>query len=177
MVEADPLRMACLRAVQVLPVAGAWIGAGFVRSLVWDALCGTRTSLSDVDVLWFDPGADRGRDRALESMLSSVLGDVPWSVRNQARMHERNGDAPYEHVGHALEHWPETATAVALRLDEEGGLEVLAPFGLADLFDRIVRATPHMRGRADRRGAFAGRALSKGWEKRWPGVVVEFPSL
>jgi len=175
--EDDAHRMACLRAVQVLPVTGAWIGAGFVRSLVWDALCGTSTPLDDVDVLWFDREAGADRDAALEAMLGSVLTDVPWSVRNQARMHGRNGDAPYDDVEHALAHWPETATAVALRLDADGAIEVMAPFGLHDLFGRRVRPTPHMSSRADRRGAFAGRVVSKRWEKRWPGVVVEHPAL
>jgi len=168
--------MACLRAVQVLPVP-AWIGAGFVRSLVWDALCDVRTDLDDVDVLWFSEGTDGARDAALERMLASVLPDVPWSVSNQARMHTHNGDAPYASVGHAMEHWPETATAVAVRLDEDGGVEVLAPFGLGDLWGRRVVPTPHMRTRADRRAVFAGRAVSKRWEKRWPGVVVEHPPL
>ena len=177
LVQEDALRMGCLRAVQALPVGGAWIGAGFVRTLVWDSLCGTRTDLTDVDVIWFDESADPDRDRALEAMLRSVLGEVPWSVSNQARMHTRNGDTPYVSVEHAVQHWPETATAVAVRLDEQGGVEVLAPFGLEDLFARVVRATPHMHGRPDRRGAFAGRALSKRWEKRWPGVVVEHPAL
>lgn len=176
LVVADARRMECLRAVQVLPVE-AWIGAGFVRSCVWDALCDVRTELDDVDVLWFAPGAPEARDTALEGMLRSVLPAVPWSVRNQARMHARNGDAPYRDVAHAMEHWPETATAVALRLDEDGGVEVLAPFGLRDLWERRVVPTPHMSRRADRRAVFAGRAVSKGWEKRWPGVVVEHPPL
>ncbi|MCO4772002.1 MAG: nucleotidyltransferase family protein [Deltaproteobacteria bacterium] len=169
--------MACLRAVQVLPVSTVWIGAGFVRTLVWDALAQRRTILDDVDVIWFDPRADVTRDHALESMLRSVLPEVPWSVRNQARMHARNGDAPYASVEHAMTHWPETATAVAVRLDGDGDVEVLAPFGLADLFDLKVRPTPHMTSRPDRRGIFAGRSVSKGWEKRWPGVVVEHPPL
>ncbi len=176
LVVADAERMACLRAVQVLPIT-AWVGAGFVRSLVWDALCDVRTELDDVDVLWFAPDRDADRDAQLEGMLRSVLPGVPWSVRNQARMHARNGDAPYRDVGHAMEHWPETATAVAVRLDGDGGVEVLAPFGLQDLWGCRVVPTPHMRQRADRRAVFAGRAVSKGWEKRWPGVVVEHPPL
>ena len=173
----DPYRIRCLQAVQVLPVAGAWIGAGFVRNLVWDAAAGVRTELDDVDVLWFQGDGDRGRDAVLEGMLRSVLPDVPWSVRNQARMHDRNGDAPYDSVSHAMEHWPETATAVAVRLDEDGALDVLAPFGLMDLFGLRVRPTPYMVSRADRRAVFAGRSVSKRWEARWPGVVVEHPPL
>lgn len=174
---ADAQRVRCLQAVQVLPGTDAWIGAGFVRSLVWDALTGARTRLDDVDVLWFHPDAPPARDRQLEAMLRSVLPAVPWSVRNQARMHARNADAPYASVEDAMRHWPETATAVAARLDPEGDVEILAPFGLVDLFALRVRATPHMASRPDRRGVFAGRVLSKRWADRWPGVVVEHPPL
>lgn len=165
--------MRCLRAVQVLPERGAWIAAGFIRSLVWDVLSGTQTELNDVHVIWFDETSDPQRDRVLESMLGSVMGAVPWSVENQAHLHLGHGDAPYRSVQHALKHSPETATAVAVRLDDVGKVDLLAPFGLGDLFDRRVRPTPHMQSRPDRRGAFAGRCLSQRWEKRWPGVVVE----
>ncbi|MEQ1549262.1 MAG: nucleotidyltransferase family protein [Chakrabartia sp.] len=33
-----------------------------------------------------------------------------------------------------MRYWPETATAVAVRLSDEGILEVEAPYGLTDLF-------------------------------------------
>lgn len=35
----------------------------------------------------------------------------------------------------ALSLWPETATAVAVRLLENNALEIIAPFGLDDLFE------------------------------------------
>lgn len=177
LIEEDAARMDCLRAVQVLPGAEAAIGAGFVRNAVWDHLSGVTTPLADVDVVWFDRAGLPERDRVLEGHLRSVLPAIPWSVKNQARMHERNGDRPYHDLGDALWHWPETATAVAVRLDVAGDVQVLAPHGLHDLFDRRVRPTPHMASRADRRAAYAGRCLSKRWEQRWPGVTVEHATL
>ena len=87
-----------LRAVNRLGLPDCWTGAGFVRNLVWDRLHGyaEATPLNDIDVLYFDP-SDRSRatERALEARLRRALPGQPWSVRNQARMHRRNADAPY----------------------------------------------------------------------------------
>lgn len=123
------------------------VGAGFIRSAVWDVLHGYRepTPLADVDVLYFDRAdLSRERETAIEETLATEMADVPWSVRNQARMHLRNGDRPYADTTDALRCWLETPTAVAIRIDEQGP-SLLAPFGTDDLIDMVCRPTP--RGR------------------------------
>jgi len=50
-----------------------------------------------------DPGnATPERDIATEKQLFEEYADIPWSVHNQARMHERNGDAPYRNTEDAI---------------------------------------------------------------------------
>ena len=96
LIAADPWRLECLAAVRELGLADCWIGAGFVRSLVWDHLHGhdRRTAIDDVDVLYFDArDLSREAEAAIEQRLGAVMAGVPWSVKNQARMHLRNGDA------------------------------------------------------------------------------------
>jgi hypothetical protein len=89
----DPWRLACLEAMAALDLFDGWIGAGFVRSLVWDRLHGFPgpTPLADVDVLFFEPGSGRDRENEVAAALADRLPEVPWSVKNQARMHVRNG--------------------------------------------------------------------------------------
>ena len=171
---ADLWRLSCLEAVAALGLSDGWIGAGFVRSLVWDRLHGfpSATPLADVDVLTFEPGAGPGRDAEIEAALADRRPGVPWSVKNQARMHERNGDRPYRDTEDALRHWLETPTAVAARLSAGGALEILAPFGLADLFAPAARPTPHARARRDRRKAYQLRMAEKDWPATWPNVRV-----
>ena len=36
-----------------------------------------------------------GREQGVEAALAAFHPGVPWSARNQARMHRRNGDSPY----------------------------------------------------------------------------------
>ncbi|MDX1425649.1 MAG: nucleotidyltransferase family protein [Kiloniellales bacterium] len=172
---ADPWRLACLEAVAALGLPDCWIGAGFLRALAWDRLHGFArpTPLADVDVIFFDPAPDAAREREIETALARRLPAAAWSARNQARMHAGNGDPPYRDSEDALVHWLETPTAVAARLTGDGAPEVLAPFGLADLFDLRVRPTPHARARPDRIAAYRRRMATKRWPAVWPGVRVD----
>ena len=56
-------------------------------------------------------------ETAAEARLKELVPGLLWSVRNQARMHVRNGDAPYDSTADTLRHWLETPTAVAVRLE------------------------------------------------------------
>lgn len=151
------------------------VGAGYIRAAVWDELSGYETisPTDDIDVLYFDPKTlDPGHDEAIERRLREIEPALPWSVRNQARMHIRNGDSPYSSTADALRYWLETPTCVAVRLNAEDCFEILAPYGLQDLFAMSIRPTP--RGRV-RQAAYLSRLRQKRWQERWPKVTVELP--
>ncbi|HZH10420.1 MAG TPA: nucleotidyltransferase family protein [Microvirga sp.] len=117
--EAHANLHALLLHVESLHLPDAWIGAGFIRNSVWDALHGHDVDAArpnDVDVIFFDPTeTSKDRDEALEGKLKTVAPSIPWQVTNQARMHHRNGEAPYGNTQDAIACWPETATAIAAR--------------------------------------------------------------
>src|SRR5829696_6605698 len=98
LLEAHAASHALLLHVESLGLPDAWIGAGFIRNSVWDVLHGRTIDvahLADVDVLYFDPDDTRKeREPEIERRLRNLAPRVPWSVKNQARMHLRNGDAP-----------------------------------------------------------------------------------
>lgn len=124
---------------------GGPVSVGFVRTAVWDRLhkypC--RTPLDDIDVLYFDArNPDRKKEKTLEATLSRQLARRAWSVRNQARMHVRNNDRPYRNTEDAISFWLETPTCVAVWLDESDQLHIIAPYGLADLFNMRCTMTP-----------------------------------
>ena len=171
-IKHNPRMMRCLAVLAAHGPAGAWIGAGFVRNAVWDHLSGQNTEatpLADLDVVFHDPvNATAEQDAAFEVALRIAAPDLPWSVRNQARMHERNGHRPYRDVADALAHWPETATAIAARLRPKG-VEILAPFGVADVLGMILRPTPAFRTKPE---VVSARMEAKGWRRRWPKLRV-----
>ncbi|WP_108812193.1 nucleotidyltransferase family protein [Sphingorhabdus sp. Alg231-15] len=166
--RSDPVRWHLLGVVAELALPDCWIGAGFVRNAVWDSLHGRAPGplLGDIDVIWFDPDhSDAERDRNIEETLRAAAPSVDWSVKNQARMHLRNGDAPYLSATDAMRYWPETATAVAARRHNSDQCEVASPLGLDDLFDLILRPT----GRfvVEKRNIYDERIQSKDWIGKW----------
>lgn len=173
LLRADALRWHLLGLVAELALPDAWIAAGFVRNAVWDALHDREPGIpdGDVDVIWFDPSrTDPALDRAIEAALRAKDPAIMWSVKNQARMHLRNGDRPYASAKDAMCHWPETATAIAVRRTGENTCEVAAPFGLDDLFGLVVRPGPRFAD--ERRIIFESRIGEKRWFERWPRLIA-----
>lgn len=173
----DPVRMQVLYAVRGLKLSDCWVGAGFVRNAVWDDLhgYGQIPAVGDVDVVWFDPEyCSSDYDRHLEEQLCHQLPAFDWSVTNQARMHLRNGDNPYQSTENALLYWPETATAVGVRLGNEDLIEVIAPFGLNDLFELRLRPTPAFE--REKFYSFKQRVDTKRWQERYPQLQLIIPT-
>lgn len=169
LLRADPFRWHLLGTVETLGLPDCWIGAGFVRNAVWNHLHGAPVSEpgGDVDVIWYDPDCmDAGEDRRLKDLLKRLEPAITWSVKNQARMHRRNGDPRYTSATDAMRYWPETATAVAARRSGLDGCEIAAPYGLDDLFNLVLR--PTFRFRAEKRNVYEDRIRSKDWTCSWP---------
>ncbi|MCB8822383.1 nucleotidyltransferase family protein [Microvirga rosea] len=171
LIEAHAPMRGLLAAVASLRLPDAWIGAGFVRNAVWDALherAFALASLEDVDVVFFDPANPRAeRDHTLQENLGRLHPGPVWQVKNQARMHVRNGDGPYDGTADAIARWPETATAIAARLVGRR-VEIMAPHGVDDLLALKVRPTPAFLGKMD---IYRERLARKNWAERWPKLT------
>lgn len=169
--------MPALEAVRSLRLPSWCIGAGAVRNLVWDALHGfdEPSPLADIDVAHFD-AADLSseRDAALQARLAERLPGTPWEVTNQAAVHlwfEAYFGHPVEplrSLEEAVATWPEYATSVGLRLEEDDSLTVIAPHGLDDLFACVVRRNP-TRVSVE---TYRQRTEQKRYHQRWPQVRV-----
>jgi hypothetical protein len=172
-----------LQAVRRTGLPDAWVGAGVLRDLVWGQLYGPGFApgdVHDVDVVFLDPrDLSRQRDEQATRLLHEACPGVPWQARNQAAVHTwyhgRFGGepvAPLLSIADAVATWPETATAVAVRLAPRGDIEVCAPLGLADLLGGVWRRNP-------RRASLAvslARLARHQPATRWPGVRVIPPS-
>ncbi|WP_280570977.1 nucleotidyltransferase family protein [Chromohalobacter sp. 296-RDG] len=166
----DPIRMEALAIASEKKLPEWCIAAGFVRNLAWDNLHGfsSATDLNDVDLIYFDPrDCSESRDREIEDDLKSI-STLPWSVKNQVRMHGRNSDDPYISIEDAMSFWVEVETAVGARLDERGETVIVAPFGIERLFDFTIT----LNSKRPKRTAFEARIKSKRWLEMWPRLVV-----
>jgi len=169
--------MTALRAVRELDLACWCIGAGAVRNLVWDALheLPVPSALADVDVAYFDSSIlTPERDAELQSRLVAILPAVPWEVTNQAAVHVwfesyfSHAVPPLRSLEEAVGSWPEYATSVGLTLNADDTIKVIAPHGLDDLFDVVVRRNP-TRASVE---TYRQRVAQKRYAERWPRATV-----
>jgi hypothetical protein len=106
--------------------------------------------------------------------LTARLSGVPWDAKNQAAVHTWYGRvfggqvAPLTSAADGVATWPETATAVAVRLLPDDRLQVVAPCGLEDLFGLICRRNPRRVTVAHYRQRIHDKRITE----RWPRVEV-----
>lgn len=175
-VAQDTWMMGVLEAAKSLHLPDWWICAGFIRSKIWDELhgFGERTPLGDIDVIYFDTSdLDERAEKRLEERLHGIMPRLPWSVKNQARMHLLNGSPPYLSSVDAISKFPETATALGVKLDSQGVLHLAAPLGLEDALQMRVKPTPVFQQDAALMKVYRRRVGEKGWTAKWPKVKLQ----
>lgn len=179
-----PWLLQALRAARGLGLRHWAIGAGAVRNRVWDHLHGRAAQAwpeADVDLVFHDPApaaagleAVRAQEALLRGQLAAHCPGLAWEPVNQAAVHLWRVAPPgppmaaLGSLAEALAGWPETATAVAVWLDGQDRLHLLAPLGLDDLLGLRVRRNP-----AVHPATYAERLARQRWAARWPLLRVE----
>lgn len=160
-----------LAIIRELNLPNGYVAAGYVRNYIWDILHSytNRTPLNDIDVIYYNTDElDEEIDRKYERKLERETGISIWSVKNQARMHIKNGDKPYKSIEDAISHWPETVTAVGIRLEKDDSVSVISPYGLEDIFEYRVRKSPLFKDEA----YYRSRVNKKNWKEIWPRLII-----
>ncbi len=150
--------------------------AGCLYQTVWNALTGRPrgTGIKDYDLIYFDPEdlsweAEDAVIRRVTAATRDCLG--PVEVRNQARVHlwfEARFGCAYPRLASAdaaLRYYASIVHAVGVRLEDDGRLDVAAPFGLDDLFAMVIRPNRTL----DNAASHASKALRA--TGLWPDVV------
>jgi len=154
------------------------IFSGAIYQPVWNHLTGRplEHGLKDYDLAYFD-ASDISYD-AEDGVIGKVAAafDAPLKamveVRNQARVHlwfEDHFGEPYSPLScseEALSRFTAPAFAVGARLTADGRIEIVAPFGLEDLFSLRLCPNPERPS-----PAFARTAASA--QRRWPEIAIE----
>lgn len=151
------------------------LAAGAVYQNVWNALSGRPPGfgIKDYDLAYHDASdlSFEAEDRVIRA-CADAFADMPRpvEVRNQARVHlwfpEKYGVemSPIADTRDALTRYAADAHKVALRLEPDGTVTVIAPAGLDAVFDlRIAPAGPL----ADPEGFAAKMQRAK---QLWPAV-------
>ncbi len=179
-VRADAGLMHVLSVMRDLDLPDWRLFSGAVYQAVWNAQTGRATGygIKDYDIGYFDPDTSWDAEDVVIKRVAAAF-DEPVreqvEVRNQARVHiwfEGKFGEPYEALActdEAPARFVAPAFAVGVRLEKDDTISVVAPFGLEDVFDLIIRPNPE-------------RGLAKGWDRvianarvRWPEVRVVEP--
>lgn len=128
-----------------------YIGAGCIVQTVWNYLSNNplEYGIKDIDFVYFDDkNLDFEAENTVISQVKELYSDlnIEVDVKNQARVHLwykshfGNDIEPYRSLEAAINTWPTTATSIGVRKEKDGEFKVYAPFGLNDLFGKVVRA-------------------------------------
>ncbi|MES0008093.1 nucleotidyltransferase family protein [Mesorhizobium sp. M0062] len=150
-VSADPLVRDALAQARSLDLPDWLVVSGALYNSVWNHLTGKPSGygIKDVDLFYFDDSdlSYEAEDGVIARTATVFAGlPLPVEVRNQARVHlwypQKFGrPCPrYTSSSHALRFFA-SRTHAAIRYDADGQLELVAPFGLDDIFS--FRITPN----------------------------------
>lgn len=157
--------------------ASAFLSAGVIRNFVWSVLHDQEYDIAqtEIDVIFYDAQDELAiKEQNLVGYLKKKFPKNEWDVVNQAFVHtwykteDGKSIAPLHSIHHALSLWPETATAVAIRLLDNDDFEVIAPFGLEDLFELKLRWNHALVSHA----VFMQRVSSKKFLERWERLIL-----
>lgn len=171
----DKWMMDILKSAKALNLPDWWVCAGFVRSKIWDTLHNfrERTLIPDIDVIYFDRSRiDEFEEKKLEEMLKILMPNTPWSVKNEARMHIKSKMPPYSSSVDAISKFPETATALGIKLDEKDDVILTAPCRIEDVVNLVVRPTPYFTKTKERVEIYEDRISKKNWKSIWNKLKV-----
>lgn len=157
-IRSQPLLMQVLEGLRELDLPDHLLVAGAIYNEVWNHLTGrpALTGVNDIDVFYFDD-RDIGWDaedhviRQVEARCSGL--PVPVQVRNQARVHlwfEAKFGSPFSPLASSAEmlgRYASKTHSVGARLRSDDSMEIVAPFGLDDLFSFRMVPNPVLANR------------------------------
>lgn len=179
-VRAEPGLMRVLTTLREIGLPDWRVFSGAVYQAVWNARTGRAAGygVRDYDIGYFDPDTSWDAEDMVIKRVAAAF-DEPLramvEVRNQARVHlwfeQKFGEpyAPLADTDAAPARFVAPAFAVGVRLEDDDTISIVAPFGLDDVFDMVIRPNPD-------------RPLAKGWARtienargRWPELTVVEP--
>ena len=176
--RADPIVWEALALARGLDLPDGMVVSGAIYNSVWNSLTGKPPGhgIKDVDLFYCD-GSDLSYEAEDAVIRRAAIHferlPLPVEVRNQARVHlwypDRFGSAcpAYRSSAEALGYFASRTHAVGVRLTSADHLEVVAPFGLDDIFSFRITPNKVMDNRETHR-AKGERAM-----RLWPQITVE----
>ena len=175
-VTASPIFRTILHRWNAIDLPDCWLSGSAIAQTIWNAEFGfsPEHGFADVDLVYFN-SADLAEESEAQNAtrIRGLFSDLPlWiDAKNEARVHlwyqAKFGYeiAPYRSSQHAISTFPTTAASVAIQPGGDG-LEIFAPFGLADLLSCTVRPN-----KAQITKAIYEAKVTR-WKSVWPHLTI-----
>ena len=155
-VQSDPDIATMLAAMRTFDAPDLWLVSGLLFQSVWNVLEDKPRGhgILDYDLFYFDPDtSEEAEDRWIKRAAAHfAFASREVQLRNQARVHlwypEKFG-TPYPQLQcscDGVRQFLMPACMVAVLPQSNGSLELFAPLGLDDIFDRLIRPNPLWQG-------------------------------
>jgi hypothetical protein len=176
--ERDSAIAALLAAMRMFDAPDLWLVSGVLFQTIWNVLDGKARchGIRDYDLFYFEPDtSEEAEDRWIKRAARHfAFADREVQLRNQARVHlwyPKKFGAPYPRLHCACDGVRQfliTACMVAVRPQSNGDLELFAPVGLDDIFDRVIRPNPLWQG--PQRPEYLAKA--ERYMQDWPSLTM-----
>ena len=160
-----------------MDLPGWYVFAGCLYQTVWNVLTGQppEAGILDYDLGYFDASdlsweAEDAVIQAGREIFADIA--VPVQIRNQARVHlwyeQKFGlpCPPHESTEAAIDTFEAICACLGIRQEPGGRWRTYAPFGLADVFNLVVRPNPPLAPR------YVYEAKARRWRQQWPALTV-----
>jgi uncharacterized protein len=160
-----------------MDLPGWYLVAGCLYQTVWNVVTGQppEAGILDYDLAYFDDSdlSWDAEDAVIQAGHQVFAGlPAPVQIRNQARVHlwyeQRFGlpCPPHASTEAVIDTFEATAACLGVRLQPGGRWRVYAPYGLADVFNLVVRPNPVLAPR------HVYQAKATRWRQQWPALTV-----
>ncbi|RGP72431.1 FAD binding domain [Fusarium sporotrichioides] len=154
-----------------------YLAAGALTQTVWNVVTNRdpEQGIDDYDLIYFDASdLSWEAEDAVIQKGKEIFKDIPVEVeiRNQARVHlwyeKKFGRPCPQHISSesSMTTWGTNTALIGVRLRDDGGWDIFAPWGLSDMFRLIVRPNQQIMSEE------TYTKKTERWIKIWPEITV-----
>ncbi|KRL36776.1 nucleotidyltransferase family protein [Liquorilactobacillus uvarum] len=173
LIKETPEFMELLRIINNFHLQNWSVCAGIVRNLVWCKKAGRKYSIlqNNIDILYNDHSESYEQLLTKQAIIAQKHLKYLWNIQNTA-LSTSTSRQPYgKDLFDTISSIPETCSAVGVYL-ENGEIQIIAPYGLEDLFSFEAHPTPSFVSDPKKIQIYRKRMLRKNWPTKWPEAII-----
>ncbi|KRL03154.1 nucleotidyltransferase family protein [Liquorilactobacillus capillatus] len=173
LIKETPELTSLLEIISTFKLSNWALCAGTIRNLIWSQLSYRPYSAikNNIDILYSNSSESYEHLLTTRALITQKYPNYLWNLQNTA-LTSTNGREPHgKDLLTAISTIPENCSAVGVYL-ENNKLQIIAPYGLKDLFKFEVHPSPLFMADPKKLQFYRRRMLRKNWPALWPEVLI-----